>query len=146
MAAHYNDCLYALAQVWGAYDNLHNKNVAIKKFKEVKTANGGVAAHALREISVLRRVTSHKGIVTLVDVLEPLEYSSNNIIMVMEREDSDLEHWIENNDVSVGQADFILYQMLKACNYLHRNYIMHRYKIVCSFCPCDYLNLLHIGT
>lgn len=116
--------------VYGAYDNLRKKKVAIKQFKDLTSATGGVCGHALREISVLRRVTDHKCIVNLLDVIEPSAYSSNNLFMVMEQEDCDLEKWMTDNRATRAEAAYILYQMLKACDYLHSNYIMHRYYLL----------------
>ena len=113
--------------VYGAYDVQTKKKVAIKKFKELKSATSGVASHALREISILRRVSGHKSIVTLLDVIEPPDYSSNDILMVMQQEDCDLEKWLQNSNASIVDANVILFQLLNACEYLHSNFVMHRY-------------------
>ena len=46
--------------------------------------------------------------------------------MIMEQEDIDLERWMELNLATKEEANYIILQLLSACSYLHRNFIMHR--------------------
>ena len=40
--------------------------------------------------------------------------------------DCDLEAWMERNTARVEDANYIIFQLLSACTYLHENFVMHR--------------------
>jgi serine/threonine protein kinase len=92
----------------------------------LKSESSGVASYALREISILQRVTSHKHIITLLEVIDPPNLTEFDLLMVMEQEDCDLERWMERNTARVADANYILFQLLSAIAYLHQNLVMHR--------------------
>ena len=116
----------SFGEVYSAFDNLHNKWVAIKIFKRLKTTDG-IAAQPLREISILKRLGAHKNVCSMVDIINQDDWANRGLLLVMQLEDCDLESWLGANNPTSSEAKFIISQVLNGCRYLHQNRIMHRF-------------------
>ena len=98
---------------------------AIKKIKmDVDTE--GIPSTALREIAILKKIT-HPNVVKIID----LAFSDKNIELCLEYCEYDLKKLIEakKDDVNFYNINFIkniIYQIIKATDYLHSHKILHR--------------------
>jgi cell division cycle 2-like protein len=113
-------------EVFSAYDCKQKCKVAIKRFKKLNTTDMGMSTAALREVSVLKGLAPHNNICQLLDVVDTKDFPHNDVLLVMELENSDLEKWIQDNKPSLQDAITITHQLLLGCLYLHENFIMHR--------------------
>lgn len=116
----------SFGEVYIAYDNFLLKWVAVKKFKALLTKDEGIAVQSLREISILRRLTYHINICQLLDVIDQNDWAKKDVLLVLEVADNDLDSWMTNNTPSLETARYVSFQILKGCEFLHQNRIMHR--------------------
>ena len=115
-------------EVWAAHDNKLKQDVALKKLKEHgNNQTRGMSTGCIREISILKRLRPHRNICKLLDVITAKTSASDSIILILELEDQDLDHWIRSTKcLATPTISHIMTQILNGCFYLHMNYIMHR--------------------
>nr|CAH7732228.1 unnamed protein product [Callosobruchus chinensis] len=108
--------------VYKAKNKLTGKNVALKRIKLEKEAEG-VPPTAIREISLLKGLR-HSSIVELLDVMQ----TTDKLYLVFEYLDLDLKRYLDNTK-SPLEAEFIrsyMKQLIEALAYLHSHRILHR--------------------
>lgn len=102
-----------------------NEFFAVKKIKmDVDTE--GIPSTALREIAILKKM-NHPNIVNIIE----LAFSDKNIELCLEYCEYDLKKFIDNHkaDNSVYNLRTIkslMYQIIKATDYLHSHKVLHR--------------------
>ena len=120
------------ATVYKARDVLDedpNCVVAVKKIKlgSRAEAKDGINRTALREIKLLQEL-KHDNIIGLRDVFG----HKSNVSIVMDFMDTDLEVIIKDSSIILtsGHIKAYLLQTLQGLEYLHLNWILHRYFIL----------------
>nr|CAH7732227.1 unnamed protein product [Callosobruchus chinensis] len=112
--------------VYKAKNKLTGKNVALKRIKLEKEAEG-VPPTAIREISLLKGLR-HSSIVELLDVMQ----TTDKLYLVFEYLDLDLKRYLDNTksplEDSKRWSPFQSYmkQLIEALAYLHSHRILHR--------------------
>jgi len=104
------------------------KTVAVKKIPINKLSNSGYPTSALREVSILKNL-HHENIIKILDIFltEPKRNKKGNISIIYEYIENDLSSLMDNKVVfSTESIKCIMHQILKAVEYLHSNYIIHR--------------------
>ncbi|GAU13519.1 hypothetical protein TSUD_128160, partial [Trifolium subterraneum] len=120
-----------------------DEKVAIKKI-------GNVFDHCvdslrtLRELKLLRHVR-HKNVITLKDVMIPVQRTSfKDVYLVYELMDTDLHHIIKSSQpLSNDHCKFFLLQFLASDTYLKYNVIMHSYYLLEGLEYLHSANILH---
>ncbi|KZC08564.1 PREDICTED: cyclin-dependent kinase 2-like [Dufourea novaeangliae] len=108
--------------VYKAKDKLTGKLVALKKIR-LETESEGVPSTAIREISLLRKLT-HPNIVQLFDVVD----GDKHLYLVFEFLQQDLKKLLDFVKGGLDQAlvKSYLFQLLKAISFCHLRCILHR--------------------
>ncbi|KAL0586659.1 hypothetical protein ABG067_003647 [Albugo candida] len=109
--------------VYKAKDLKSGRIVALKKIR-LESDNEGVPSTAMREISLLKELSSHPNIVRLYEVL----YQENKLYLVFEFLDFDLKKCIEKlpSRMEFLQIKSYLYQLLAGIAFCHTNCVLHR--------------------
>uniref|UniRef100_A0A7S4LAR1 Protein kinase domain-containing protein n=1 Tax=Eutreptiella gymnastica TaxID=73025 RepID=A0A7S4LAR1_9EUGL len=114
-------------RVWRAQQTLRSGRSKINALKEVKMEKEkeGFPMTALREIHILLTL-QHLNVVNVEEVVVGAKMDS--IFLVMEYLPHDLKHLMENMRARFSQSEVkcLLVQLLKACCYMHDNWIIHR--------------------
>ncbi|XP_008561664.1 PREDICTED: cyclin-dependent kinase 10 isoform X3 [Galeopterus variegatus] len=112
--------------VYRARDTQTDEIVALKKVRMDKEKDG-IPISSLREITLLLRLR-HPNIVELKEVVVGSHLES--IFLVMGYCEQDLASLLENmpTPFSEAQVKCIVLQVLRGLQYLHRNFIIHRYR------------------
>ena len=85
----------------------------------------GMPLTALREIYLLNTVNDHPNIVKLIDVV--VGYKLSSIFLVFEYCEHDISILLDRrNQFSESEVKCLLRQLLKAVQYMHKRYIIHR--------------------
>lgn len=116
----------AYGVVCSCTDMLRRQNYAIKKVP--KAFDDEIdAKRVLREIKLMRHF-DHPNIVTLIDMIPPLESEAfNDIYAVMDLMETDLHRVIySKNELSIDHVRFFVYQLLKGLQYVHSANVLHR--------------------
>jgi hypothetical protein len=124
------ECLKPIGQ--GAYgmvvscmDTRTGKQVAIKKVSQVFEDTQD-ARRILRELRLMRSI-SHPNILSLKDVMEPLEEDFNDLYLTTELMFTDLHKVVKSRQaLSENQQQFIMYQLMCGLAHLHDSHIIHR--------------------
>ncbi|XP_031838222.1 cyclin-dependent kinase 2 [Nomia melanderi] len=108
--------------VYKAKDKVTGKLVALKKIR-LETESEGVPSTAIREISLLRKLT-HPNIVQLFDVVD----GDKHLYLVFEFLQQDLKKLLDSLKGGLDQAlvKSYLFQLLKAISFCHLRCILHR--------------------
>lgn len=109
--------------VYKARDLVHNRIVALKKIR-LEADDEGVPSTAMREISLLKELSSHPNVVYLYDVI----HERKKLYLVCEFVDQDLKKCMEKTPqrIDVLQVKSFLYQLLAGIAYCHANRVLHR--------------------
>ena len=114
-------------RVWRAQQQLRNGRVKINALKQVKMEKEkeGFPMTALREIHILLTL-QHTNVVAVEEVVVGAKMDS--IFLVMEYLPHDLKYLMETMRARFLQSEVkcLLVQLLKACCYMHDNWIIHR--------------------
>lgn len=107
-------------------DAVSGRRVAIKKVAAVFDDLTD-AKRIIREIRLLCAM-KHENILRIVDIDEPEHYGSfNDVYIYTELLDTDLHKLLRSKHVLLdSQKKYFVYQMLRACKYLHSVNILHR--------------------
>jgi len=125
--AHYDRCGVVLGEgsygkVYLAYDRKTGEKVALKKMSLEQDFNG-IPVIAMREVAILKELSSHPNIVTLEDVL----YNDNHLYLVFEWLDRDLRRYLDEVDhVNPLLVRSYLFQTLQGIRACHAHRILHR--------------------
>lgn len=109
-------------KVYLAVDKYTNEKVALKKMS-LESDENGLPTLVVREVVLLKELSSHPNIVTLKDVL----YYGNNLYLVFEWFERDLKQYLD----AVGKLEPLLvksylYQLLQGIRVCHSKKILHR--------------------
>jgi len=109
--------------VYKAEDKQTGAIVAMKKI-HLFDEEEGVPCTTLREISVLRELSSHPHIVKLIDVI----HKNSKLYLILEFLDQDLHMYINSTKEPISPAliKSYLYQLLSGVQYLHAQRVFHR--------------------
>lgn len=102
-----------------------DKGVAIKQI-EFSDEEQGVPANCIREISLLKELSGHPNIVTLLDV--EMRYRDGEIVylwLILERADCDFTT-LTDEKLSAADVKKYMYQLLKGVEYCHSHCVIHR--------------------
>ena len=105
-------------------DKESKKRIAIKKISSIHE-NIQDAKQVLREVRLMRYLSSHQNIVTI----ENLSYHGvrDELYIYMELMDSDLHKVIQSKQkLSDDHNRFFMYQILRALRFIHKQNIIHR--------------------
>ena len=110
--------------VFRARDKKTGEVVALKKVKLEKEREG-FPLTSLREINIL--LSSHHP--SIVDVKEVVMGNMDSVFMVMEYMEHDLKGLMESMKQPFSQSEVkcLMLQLLSGVNYLHDNWVLHRY-------------------
>lgn len=112
--------------VFSARNKHTGKNVAIKKLSQV-CAMPEVGRRALREIKLLRHLSSHENIATLEEVIKSLDPNFDDVYLVQHLMQSDLSRILKSNqNLTEDHYQYFLYQILKALKFIHSAGVLHR--------------------
>ncbi|VDD87072.1 unnamed protein product [Enterobius vermicularis] len=115
----------AYGVVCKAFDQVHQKNVAIKKISRAFSAIT-LMKRSLREIRILRNL-SHENIVSVIDVFTANGDQGPDVYMVLDLMETDLHRIIYSRQSLTEQHfQYFLYQILRGLKYLHSVGIVHR--------------------
>lgn len=97
--------------------------VALKKIR-LEADDEGVPSTAMREISLLKELSSHPNVVYLYDVI----HQQNKLYLVFEFVDQDLKKCLEKTPhrMEMLQIKSFLYQLLAGIAFCHANRVLHR--------------------
>ncbi|KAL0486975.1 cyclin-dependent kinase [Acrasis kona] len=111
--------------VYRARDRRTGQIVALKKIK-MNIEKDGMPVTALREISLLNTVNDHPNIVKLYEVV--VGYKLSSVFLVFEYCEHDVSILLDSrkNLFSESEIKCLLRQLLKAMDYMHKQYIIHR--------------------
>ncbi|KAJ6227725.1 cyclin-dependent kinase 12 [Anaeramoeba flamelloides] len=113
----------------GGYGNVYlatdlktSKDVAIKKIG-IGPIEKGVCVSAIREIQILQEL-SHPNIISILDIYQ----HNQNINLVIDYCEYDLNKLLKDEEIIVTNENIksLMYQLLKALEYLNLNNIIHR--------------------
>lgn len=110
--------------VYKAKDLANNgRIVALKKIR-LEADDEGVPSTAMREISLLKELSSHPNVVYLYDVI----HQQNKLYLVFEFVDQDLKKCLEKTPhrMEMLQIKSYLYQLLAGIAFCHANRVLHR--------------------
>jgi serine/threonine protein kinase len=107
-----------------AYNNLDGTTVTVKKLRLDDGQEEGLAATAVREMSLLRELSSCPNIVRLLDVL----YDRARAYLIMEHLDMDLHKYLQKNQMPRPSCfiRFTIYQILNGLQAAHARRVIHR--------------------
>eukprot|EP00792_Barthelona_sp_PAP020_P005245 TRINITY_DN2565_c0_g2_i1.p1 TRINITY_DN2565_c0_g2~~TRINITY_DN2565_c0_g2_i1.p1 ORF type:complete len:296 (+),score=74.31 TRINITY_DN2565_c0_g2_i1:219-1106(+) len=110
--------------VYRAMHRSTGRIVALKQIRLLDDADEGVPCTALREIAVLKQVSSHPNIVDLISII----HSDNQLYLVFEFLNQDLRKHIERtpNGLSAALVKSYLYQIVRGLNFCHARRVYHR--------------------
>ncbi|KAF1327744.1 Cmgc/cdk/cdc2 protein kinase, partial [Globisporangium splendens] len=109
--------------VYKAKDLTSGRMVALKKIR-LEADDEGVPSTAMREISLLKELSSHPNVVYLYDVI----HQQNKLYLVFEFVDQDLKKCLEKTPhrMEMLQIKSYLYQLLAGIAFCHANRVLHR--------------------
>lgn len=110
--------------VYKAKDLANNgRIVALKKIR-LEADDEGVPSTAMREISLLKELSSHPNVVYLYDVI----HQQNKLYLVFEFVEQDLKKCLEKTPhrMEMLQIKSYLYQLLAGIAFCHANRVLHR--------------------
>jgi serine/threonine protein kinase len=109
--------------VYKAKDLVSGRIVALKKIR-LEADDEGVPSTAMREISLLKELSSHPNVVHLYDVI----HQQNKLYLVFEFVDHDLKKCLEMvpQRLEILQIKSYLYQLLAGIAFCHANRVLHR--------------------
>lgn len=110
--------------VYKARDKKTGEIVALKKVKMDVRRDDGFPLTSLREINILSSL-SHPSV---VDVKEVVMDDFDGVYMVMEYLENDLKGLMDKmkQPFSIGEAKWLMLQLLEGVKYLHDNWVLHR--------------------
>jgi len=110
--------------VWKAVDHETGDTVALKKIFDA-FRNCTDAQRTFREIMFLQEFSEHDNVIKLRNVLKA--DNDKDIYLVFDFMDTDLHAVIKKGNILKDiHKRYIMYQVLKACNYLHSGNVIHR--------------------
>merc|ERR1712188_43046 len=109
--------------VWKATDKKTRETVALKKIFDA-FQNATDAQRTFREIMFLQELRDHENIIRLTNVLKA--DNDRDIYLVFEYMETDLHAVIRANILEDIHKQYIMYQLFRACKYLHAADIIHR--------------------
>lgn len=109
--------------VYRATRIIDSETVALKKIRLV-TSDEGVPSTAIREISVLKELSTHVNVVCLLDVIQ----DNHRLWLVFEYLDQDLKRHIDSTRsmLPLNLVKSYTYQMLLGIAFCHSRRILHR--------------------
>ncbi|GLD95621.1 hypothetical protein PINS_up004298 [Pythium insidiosum] len=109
--------------VYKARDLTTGRLVALKKIR-LEADDEGVPSTAMREISLLKELSTHPNVVHLHDVI----HQQNKLYLVFEFVDQDLKKCLEGvpHRLELLQVKRYLYQLLAGIAFCHANRVLHR--------------------
>ncbi|KAJ0400772.1 hypothetical protein P43SY_008709 [Pythium insidiosum] len=109
--------------VYKARDLSTGRLVALKKIR-LEADDEGVPSTAMREISLLKELSTHPNVVHLHDVI----HQQNKLYLVFEFVDQDLKKCLEAvpHRLELLQVKRYLYQLLAGIAFCHANRVLHR--------------------
>lgn len=110
--------------VYKAKDKRNNgKIVALKKIR-LATQDEGVPSTAIREISLLKELSQHRNIVSLLDVV----HVDHKLWLVFEFLDQDLKRYLDDvpNLLKLALVKSYTYQLIKGVAFCHAHRVLHR--------------------
>ena len=114
----------SFSEVLQAQSVKNNKQVAIKcmkaNFSNIEKVNN------LREIQALKRLSPHPNIITLLEVL--YDEPTGRLALVFELMEINMYEAVKGKRTPLPESrvKFMMYQVLKAIDHMHRNGIYHR--------------------
>ena len=113
-------------KVYKVIDRLKKEVVALKKVKFHGENCQGIPQSSLRELAILKEI-NHPNVVNLQDILGSKE-GGYELYLVFELVDSDLRKFLQcnNHKLSRSQVKFVMHELVKGIDHLHRNRIIHR--------------------
>ena len=114
----------SFGQVIKSYDNILNKEVAIKmiqkKYEDIETMK---MIRNEQDISFFLKMTKHQGIVTIYDI-----YETKNTVYIIEEyiKNGNLKDYLVRNELSIEEREAIVLQIAHSISFLHTNFIVHR--------------------
>ena len=112
--------------VYRARDKITNKIVALKRIRQLAEKSGsGFPLTSIREIKLLKQLT-HPNIVELYNISVGRKVDS--VFLVFEYCIHDFARLIDEKVYTFNETEIkrILYDLLSATDYLHKNFIFHR--------------------
>eukprot|EP01100_Stratorugosa_tubuloviscum_P009418 TRINITY_DN3956_c0_g1_i1.p1 TRINITY_DN3956_c0_g1~~TRINITY_DN3956_c0_g1_i1.p1 ORF type:complete len:296 (-),score=134.07 TRINITY_DN3956_c0_g1_i1:259-1146(-) len=108
--------------VYKARDIRNQQIIALKKIR-VDSEDEGVPSTAIREVSLLKELSRHQSIVSLLDVV----YINNKLYLVFEYLDYDLKRYMDSTSVmSSALVKSYSNQLLSGIQYCHSHRVLHR--------------------
>jgi mitogen-activated protein kinase 1/3 len=115
----------AYGTVVSCVDTLTGKHLAIKKISDV-FADPQIAQKILRELRLMRCI-SHPNILSIKNILEPLEEKFDDVYITSDLMYTDLYKVLRNRQVlPENHQRYIMYQVMCGLAHLHASHIIHR--------------------
>lgn len=109
------------SDVYRAHHKLDGSMVTLKKLRISGDANG-VTSTAIREMSMLRELSTCNYIVRLLDTM----HEGHRIYLVLEYLDLDLAQYLQMNGSPCGSIKIFMWQLLKGLAFAHERRVVHR--------------------
>ena len=114
----------SFGQIIKSYDNILNKEVAIKmikkKYEDIETLK---MIRNEQDISFFLKMTKYQGIVTIYDI-----YETKDTVYIIEEyiKNGNLKDYLVQNELSIEEREAIVSQIAHSISFLHTNFIVHR--------------------
>jgi len=110
--------------VYEAEDTDTGKVVALKKMRLPEDQQVGVPCTVIREVSLLKTISRHRNVVSLLDVIQ----ETGKLYLIMEYVEQDLSNYLHrvSKPLSPALIKSFMYQLLSGIAHCHCHRVMHR--------------------
>lgn len=107
-------------------DTETEKDVAIKRISKIFDRKI-LAKRSLRELRLLRHFNQHENIISIADIIKPVDMEFKEIYLVQELMEADMHQIIRSGQtLTDAHFQYFMYQILRGLKYIHSANVLHR--------------------